>query len=329
MGKSVIKTLSYKTASTLNGKAVQLQALLEKAMIHSPKAAARLMPYGAGDEGRMFINRFSKIDNMAFGVFCAFEPGKHQPVLDFSADMPEFPIEVIAPPPGKNAKGQALHKEFLESLLYFGIRGSHVVLAQSLALRSSSFENYLNWFICKKTNVVTGASAVCLNDQVKPSTLKQVNKTRGITMSRPVEFTVGKQSEQSGEVFLRPKGSVWDAIRSFVGENNPILPDGLRLRDVIKEGQIEATLGLKWKYKRDDDDTPLLDQVANILRHTDDVDYTIDMGKYGQLTKSELKLTKSVEVDILSGRPNEEQMIRRMRDWIEELIKSERIIAKP
>lgn len=329
MAKSVVKTLAYKMACAIDGKAIPLQALLSKAMAHSPKAGARLMAYGAADEGRMLINRFADRDNMVCGVFCAFEPGKHQPVLDFNTELTEFPIEAIAPPPGKTAKGVALQKEFLESLLYFGIRGSHVVLAQSLALRSSSFENYLNWFLCKKTKTASGDSVVFLNDQIKPSVLKQVNKTRGISMSRPVEFSIGKPSEKTGEVFLKPKGSVWDAVTSFVGENNPILPNGLRLRDVIKDGQIQATLELKWKYKRDSDDTPLLDQVANVLRHSDDVDYTIDMGRYGRLTKTELKLTKGFEVDIVGGRPNEEQMFRRMHEWIEELISSERIVAKP
>ena len=329
MAKSVAKTFAYKTALNLSGKAVDVQTLLSKAMQHSPKAAARLFTYGQGDEGRMLINRFITSDNMVFGVFCAFEPGKHQPVLDYNADLDEFPIEAIAPPPGTDAKGQSLQKEFLESLLYFGVRGSHVVLVQSLALRSSSFENYLNWLICKKTKVATDDSVVFLNDQFNPSVLKKINKARGITMTRPVEFSFGKTKDKSGEIFLKPKGSAWDAIKSFVGENNPILPNGLRLRDVVKDGQIHPILELRWKYKRDADDTPLLDQVANVLRHTDEVDYTIDMGRYGKLTKTELKLSKGFDVDIFDGRPNEEQLFRKMKEWIEELISSGRILAKP
>lgn len=329
--EEMIKSVSYKIAEISNGNGETLQTLLEKALDISKKAVDRFQDATHSEESKLFINNHSNQSSMICGTFCLFEKGKHQPVFEYDNTLNSFPIDTIAPPE-KDKAGLKKRQEFLESMLYFGIYENHVILVQSLSLRAITFENYLNRFLKDKTKLLADNASVYLKDQLSPEQLENVNKAKGLKMFSHIEFDEQVISDGTKECSVKPKGHIWEAIKTFIGDNNPILPNGLNLNDAIKEGQIEAVMELKWKNKRSDDDTPLLDQIATVLRNSEDIDYCIDMGKYGtltkHLTKSEFKLNKSINVAIVNGSPNEYDIYRKMNEWLLELIKSRRVFGK-
>ena len=202
-----------------------------------------------------------------------------------------------------------------------------MVLVQSNILKSHSFESYLNWLLFTCTKVIPSGVVVGLKDQLSPQQLKQVNRTRGVTIRAPVEFAIQKPERDGGDVRITPIGSAWQAICAFAGDHNPLLPEELRLKEVIDNGRIEASLELHWKNKRGDDDTPFLDEIATVFRNMDGAHYVINMGKYGKLTEKDFKLSQAFAVQLLDDKPVDQDVFRRMKTWLQELITSGRILG--
>ena len=72
----------------------------------------------------------------------------------------------------------------------------------------------------------------------------------------------------------------------------------------------------------------IIDSVASVARNTDDVDYTIDMGKYGKISAKDFKLYRTVGITVLDNKIDQNYLFKRMCEWLSELITTKRVHAK-
>ena len=141
MAQTSTRTLSYKRATFLNGTP-DLQRLLTAALRRHRTVGERMEELHPEDRTRRFINTHRSQLGMLFGNLLIYSPNRNQALLTVAPDAEELDVRQVAPP---EVDGQ--RTEFLESILYFGVRGNHVVLLQSAALRARAFEAYLNWLL--------------------------------------------------------------------------------------------------------------------------------------------------------------------------------------
>lgn len=97
---------------------------------------------------------------MTVGSLLIYSRGRNQPLVTEDDAATEMPVEQIAPPPSS----AGARRDFIESLLFFGIKDNHVILLQSSALRARQLETHLAgsfkqrlrcWRITRELNSLT------------------------------------------------------------------------------------------------------------------------------------------------------------------------------
>lgn len=323
------KTFQYKVAKIENGDGRSLRELLATAIRERPKAADRMMGRGAAGEVKTLLNNrlIPPEDGMLSGSICLFEPGAHQPVIDYDSDAITMDLEALEPRLKRDpATGRDLLQEFLNGIMYFGVYGNHVVVVQALSLRIKQLEDYINWLL-RQSGTVEENVLVYLEDQIEPAQVRQINKTKSIKFLSPICFNpISAGREENQRVEIQPSGNGWDAVLAFL--RGLAFPRECRIIDNIDDKSVQVALELKWIDKKARDHTPLLDQIANTIRNSEDIDFVIDMGDMGTITQNDFKLRKPFTVEIQNGLPNEAEIRRKMEEWLNALTSSGRILRR-
>ncbi|RDF38423.1 hypothetical protein DWA26_18990, partial [Acinetobacter baumannii] len=88
---------------------------------------------------------------MFFGELIIVESGKAQAVLKIDNDSAtEFPIKTYLTedlPDDEDESVEVVRKEFIDSVLYFGVIDNHVAIIQSRSLTARTLESYLGWLL--------------------------------------------------------------------------------------------------------------------------------------------------------------------------------------
>lgn len=318
------KNLVYKIArfnNEANGN--DLQSLLSNAL--KTKSAALSRRQSTDHEGQFrLINYNGPFKGLRVGEMFDYTRGHQQPTAEFDDDADQLELSSIAPPDNK--------MEFLHSILYFGIKGNAVILAQSTSLKALQFEEYINWML-REVGVLSDKDFVALCDQPPIEKDEELGNTKGIEIKAPVYLSPSKtpparQSEitDTKSISLKPSGSAWEALRTLLpAEIN--LPSKLSSSDIVRERSLEVRLFLTWSNNQKDDSTDLMDGISNQLRHVDsELDYTIHT-RSGKITRDEIKLKKPVSVPTDSkGLVRRDEMWERIRNWLNELVSDDKIV---
>lgn len=318
------KNLIFKVArfnNEANGN--DLQSLLTNAL--KAKTVALSRRQSTDHEGQFrLINYNGPFKGLRVGEMFDYTRGHQQPTAEFDDDAEQLELSSIAPPDERT--------EFLHSILYFGIRGNAVILAQSMSLKALQFEEYINWLL-REAGLLSDEDFVAFCDQPPIEQRKELWNTKGIEIKAPVDLTPSKAAPGViGEIYdtksisLRPTGSAWESLRALLpAEIN--LPSKLSANDIVRERSLEVRLFLTWSNNQKDDSTELLDDISNQLRHVDsELDYTIHT-RSGKITRDEIKLKKPVSVPTSrKGLIKRDEMWERIRNWLNELVSDDKIV---
>lgn len=265
---------------------------------------------------------------MICGELCLFTPGKHQEIikLDMEATTCEIASvsnDVINQPDADK------RSEFLNSIMYFGVKGNHVILAQSFALQAHSLELYFNKLF-KKSGLFNEDDYIRLNDQIDPNEISKVNSADYVKIFSPLETkSVLNGRGEDKSYTLTPTGRLWSALTTFLADVSAIsMPQELVLPKKLKSGRIKGELTLKFPFKRNDDDTPFIGELANILRHTDNLEYEIGLASSGGgvMTNKTVKLHKDVTIKIFNSLIDKGYLFAEMIGWLTVLKDKKRIL---
>ena len=331
--KTSERHIIYKYCSPLSGK-VNLQKYVEKLENYSIKK--KLIPTLNDKESYFFINRITPIDGFCCGEMCLFTPDKHQEILEINEDDLTCDISAISPDDisilkGKeNSKNTNIKKQFARSIMYFAIKGNHLILAQSIALKINHIEYYLN-NIFQKLKIIDSKQYLYFKDQISPESIKNVNKAEYVRLFSPLQTEITRNGVGESKTYTHTlKGTIWEAFKAVFQVLGQELSSDIVLNKRLESNRIKGELTLRFPRKGNFDDTPVIGELANVLRHidNDELDYEIGLGNENKLTKKDIKLSEKVIVNIENGIIDTQELYLKMIGYFNELREIHRILPK-
>jgi len=291
----------------------------------------------ANDQSYRLINHYRATDGMFFGQMIYLEAGKAQGIVEIDDDATYYTVknlttDKLSHSDDKNAK-KKMHREFIDSVLYFGVYKNHLVVMQSTSQRARELESHLNWLLRENTQSIPTDSAVILQDSPSKATYKKLEKksARKIKLGTPIGSTAttalpaansASTKLSSKNVRYAPTGAGSDILKTILGDS---WKDTLNLEDTLDEANLRINLEISYDRKTSDAGQKLLDDVATSLRNIDPEDVRVELQGGGLLKGEDLKLSGPISVRMTGGAVDEGELYQSMRDWLMTKIDKEEI----
>ena len=353
------KSIHYKLAS-LSSCSSNLQEILESILLEdgtAPKVGMRreLISPSDSESGYRLINRSNTFQTILFGQLILFEQGKSQALMTISDDVAFYDINAITSEQIKldgeeNSAAEDKEKvkrEFIDSILYFGVLRNHIVIVQSSSLRARDLETHLGWLIHSFSSSFSETSTLMLRDKPSAEVIAKMDSTpvKKISLgSVPV-----KSKNDAGEVVMKSSPNLPEKIETAssvekvrkvrfmpTGKGGSILKaafgedwfSNLRLEDSLDESNLQVNLEITYLRKTTSDGQRVMDTLASSLRHTDSDDIEIQLQGGGIIKGSDLKLSGSISVQYNNGLIDENHLYLQMHKWLFSKIGSGEIESK-
>ncbi|MBT0717801.1 hypothetical protein HGT71_05880 [Rosenbergiella epipactidis] len=336
------KTIYYKRVAISNC-GFDLQSILGSIISDTgtaPKVGMRREQISPSDStsGFRLINRSNNYKSILFGQLILFEQGKSQALLTISDDVDFYDINAITSQQIKleadegisQEEKEKIKREFVDSILYFGVQGNDLVMVQSNSLRSKDLETHLNWLIHNFSDSFNDDSILLLKDKPTESTIERLentpvkkinigsvpvkNKVDNNTIEIKNEVNpVNNNNSQIKKIKFMPTGKGGNILKAAFGEN---WFSELRLEDSLDDSNIQINLEITYLRKTDKDGQRLMDTLATSLRHSDDDDIEISLQGGGTIKGGELKLSGSISIQHNDGLIDENHLYLQMHKWL-------------
>lgn len=306
------KTLHYKRALLVGAPsgsstlAKYLDAALSKIKRPMDRAEQR------GDDNVRVINKCHTLGTLICGRFLDYTNGGFQAVLDLDPEAEELSIKHL--PPGKR-------EQFLEGVLTFGIRGTHVVMMQAKGLRAGHLEEHLNWLLGQETAVLPPGTYIALEDEPSREVREKLSEVKWVELRASVPASTFLTRTE-----VIPKSLVGDVLR-HLRELRPTRGTVFERMDAdaaLAVDDVELSIRITRKSRKKDAPS-LIDELAHSLRHTDDAELTVRTPT-AVYSSGELKLTAPCTVQTEGGGiPMLASAAEVMQEWLADLIQQRRI----
>ena len=333
------RTLHYKHAK-LTQTSETLQSLLEAHLDDEEskyyKVKNRQNKLTEDGKAVRFINSHSKHGgNLLLCQLVQFESGLSQLTIEVDDDAGSYPLSALNPKDIKK-KNEKTRAEFLDSVLYFGLLGNHVIVLSSQRLQSKELESHLNWFLMNLTKSLT--TMVILSDQPTKEAVEKFEKSHAKTVSlgsdviyqpqvendtedKPIQLE-DKTINEATRVSWTPK-SLGAKIVELLKQAGDI-PD-VDFEDALDDSNLRMKIELSFNRRTTKKGQRTIDTVANSLRHMDKDDVKITLANGGVLQGDKLKLTKSISLEFINGQINESDLYQTIVSWLNEKINSDEL----
>src|SRR6185312_13748778 len=204
-------------------------------------------------------------------------------ILDPTAT--ELPVQALAEVDGT--------KRFIESNLYFGLMGDHVVIMPSGSLRVADLQRHLNWLLRERTNTLPQEAHVVLMDESAPEVRANWNGVRAITFRSPLTPELLLEPESTDTAWLGR--ALQPLLRGLFSGDLTI--GNLEASDAQSLERLSVTLQVKYKGRVEHVDTRLLDHLAAILPDEEANKYEFEVKGIGRVKGGQVKLAhkKSIQ----------------------------------
>lgn len=327
------KTIHYKRAVITNCN-LTLQNLLKTAFSkqgNAAKAKQRREVLNQDDESCRLINHHKDYNGMLFGQLIFFEPGRSQVLITLDDDAEYYEIDAITPNSidKENNESDKIKKrrEFVDSMLYFGVLDNHIVLIQSASLRARELEAHLAWLLGSCSQVMDKNSALILQDKPSEETITKIERSpvKTVHLGTPVESRLETNTPEPKAELSAPKEGLAKKVKWIpcgMGANVIQAALGtdwferLDLDSSLDEANLQVTLEITYLRKTTSNGQKMLDNIATSLRHIEDADVKIELHGGGTIKGTDLKLTGTVSVKSNNGLVDESDLFHQMHLWL-------------
>ena len=170
---NVKKTLYYRKA-VITRTDKTLEELLREALTAFPTAMDRQEPIDDDSSEVRLINKFQD-DHKGFilAQMVLIEQDASQPVVIYEAGAKEYQLAGVKPSDViLSEEYKAAKRDFINSMLYFGVIDNHVVVIPSASLRFNAIESYLRWLFVSKANILHPEAMISLTQEATKNTKK-------------------------------------------------------------------------------------------------------------------------------------------------------------
>jgi hypothetical protein len=313
------KHLTYWEARFLQNR-VTLQQAIKDAKTKLPNWDERSINLTTIDENeQVFLNQTSSKSGMLFGHVVQYAPGRHHHAIRAEQKKPVVNVVEIAP----KIADEETRAEFLESILYFGVKDNHVVLLQSRSLRGREFETYLGWLLSHAevleeddgVQLIRGMTAAAKSKiaQDPPSKVR----IGTALFERTQKVNIKDNSGRVKRTEFRIRGALWDFLRAEAGGSL----DKLTVDDSIDPESIKAFVEIRYRKKKDVESGKVMEELVSALRHVHEDDIRVHLPKTGELRGDKIYLAATLSVAISNGNVVELDLHTQMWKWLEGLLK--------
>ncbi|UPG86869.1 hypothetical protein L2Y94_05805 [Luteibacter aegosomatis] len=346
---SKTKSVHYKSALISGG--IILQDVIKSTIgpgTQFSKPKSRQQKPNPESETVVFINRFEDYNGVTFGQLVTLEAGRVQQVITVDDSADYYSIDAMTsdkiPSEGQGAANAAeKRREFLDSVLYFGVLGNHVVLLQSASLRSNHLEAHLTWLLSMHAKTIQTGSMLVLNDKAAEETYERLRKApvKSVRIGAPLtsdmvidpsDVTDARHSEivmhektEAARVRVVPRGAAAEMLMAALKDG---FFEKLNLDEALDESNIQVALEVTYNRKTSKAGHKVLDSIATSLRHLPESDVRIDLEGGGTIRGSDLRLSGPIKVEYNNGLINEALLFHAMHQWLYSKVNSSEVDPK-
>lgn len=312
------KLLHYRKATFLKPIGRSLQECVEDALAKQTPVKMRFRDLSNDpqdeDGWRQFINTHRTALGMEFGNLVLYAPDQNKQVLALDENADELDIRQLSPPPGRDG----LKNQFLESILYYGVRENHIILLQSVAMRARDFEAYLNWLL-RQAGIFDDNNAVFLNNyapQVTRETLEH-SEVKSVRIGTALtDATLYESPSDVTRTRFRAFGEGIEVLRTIMPER---MKD-LTWADLSASNNLEVFVEVTYKRQTDSSSQATLNKIASALRHVSDDDIRIELKGGTTVVGSQLQVKNYISVDTYGSVVDPVDLFGKMSDWLVQIL---------
>lgn len=314
------KLLHYRRATFLQPIGRTLQELLEEALKDLSAVGDRIRHINddTDDGWQQFINTHRSALGMELGNLVLYAPDQNRQIIAIDHKANELDIEQLSPPSGPDGK----KRQFLESLLYYGAMGNHLILLQSVALRARDLEAYLNYFL-RKAQLLSDENAIYLNNYTPVATHERLenSEVKSVRIGTPLVDTAinivdeAASNKQNKHKFIA-LGEGLEILKACAGDRMK----GIDWNDLHSTNNLEVFVEVTYKRQTDPRTQNLLNQVTTALRHANDEDVRIELKGGGTVIGSDLQVKNYINIDSYNGLVDPTDLFPKMNAWLIELL---------
>lgn len=293
-------------------------------------------------KSRLFINNKATNWNIVFGDLMRYSDGTNKSIVTIDDNAEHLEVESIAPP--ESEKGQ--RREFLDSILYFGIFKNHLAIIQSAVLRTSELERHINWLL-HEAEVIDKESYVLLTTKIPEKAQKKLeaSDTKVLKIGAPLIDSVNNRpisdlqetysdnhKFDAKKISLQPKGLGLNWLLNAFGDMDKLrsygITDEILAEDAVNGSSINVSLEISYKRKASKQSQSIINSVSTAMRHAHPDDISIDYGKVGRLVGRDLVLHKRLNIRYIDGVMDAQDLYPKVREWLIEQISVEELDAE-
>lgn len=219
------------------------------------------------------------------------DPGASQPLAVYDESKGVYTIDAIS----TNELSQERLKrnsDFVNSMLYFGVKGNEVVIMPSQAINVRALENYLTWLLGEKLDLISNESKFALNKNIPRAVEEQIRSSpvRSIEIGSVLSGT----SDDDSEEFVSSESFSINA-KSLLGVLGAKLKDELPF-SISDDSNIRAKIVISYFRKTNDAGQNFMNHLGTTLRNLDDADVCVTLKNNVKISGEELNLQKVVKI---------------------------------
>lgn len=287
--KLVQKKIVYRIASITNCDS-DLQELLGKA-IQATQVNERQQELNEYEKTFRTINQKWSYRGITMCEMVLIDPGASQPLAVYDESKGVYTIDAIS----TNELSQERLKrnsDFVNSMLYFGVKGNKVVIMPSQAINVRALENYLTWLLGEKLNLISNESKFALNKNIPRAVEEQIRSSP--VRSIEIGSVLSGASDDDSEEFVSSESFSINA-KSLLRVLGAKLKDELPF-SISDDSNIRAKIVISYFRKTNDAGQNFMNHLGTTLRNLDDADVCVTLKNNVKISGEELNLQKVVKI---------------------------------
>jgi hypothetical protein len=341
-GKKVSKTVIYKRVNfhaPVNGQ--DLKTMLETALNKRKTFGDRRQNVSSADNPIYHVvgSHTCEEKGFVFGTLMTYTPDTNPLCFVEDDQAVDVVLEQVSAPETDDGK----RREFLASMMYFGVIGNHMVLMQSQALKSAQLESYLRWYL-HAAEVLEGTNTFQLIDTPSDSVKRKMKQGRGVRAIKlggevlpPTVMAPRPEKVVAVPVAPREVATQTTATAVATQENFGVLAALKTLMNPVQAAKInfeklagsniELSVTLRYSRKTTEEGQKLMDSLGAALSHNDDVDTELELVGGGSIKGSDLKLTGPISVMSYDGQLSTSEVYEGLRQWLLQKVSADDLSA--
>lgn len=287
--KLVQKKIVYRIASITNCDS-DLQELLGKA-IQATQVNERQQELNEYEKTFRTINQKWSYRGITMCEMVLIDPGASQPLAVYDESKGVYTIDAIS----TNELSQERLKrnsDFVNSMLYFGVKGNEVVIMPSQAINVRALENYLTWLLGEKLDLISNESKFALNKNIPRAVEEQIRSSP--VRSIEIGSVLSGASDDDSEEFVSSESFSINAkllLRVLGAKLKDELPFS-----ISDDSNIRAKIVISYFRKTNDAGQNFMNHLGTTLRNLDDADVCVTLKNNVKISGEELNLQKVVKI---------------------------------